>query len=243
MLIYQDIGKGIPIVFIHGLGSKKEAWRAQHDLANQYRLILPDLRGHGKTNVNGGFSMKNFAFDIIYLLEYLKIPSAFICGLSLGGIVAQELYRQRPDMVKGLILCNTTSYIPALLTYSLIRQTHRWHQSDKQRLLEQIVQTSIYDQSYKEETTRAFQIRDSYMECAKAPIGLNYFPLLPIINKPVLLIGSTHDQVTPLFNLYLMKQFIRYSHSVILFKTGHLSNIERRQHFNQSILHFMAKSA
>ena len=88
----------------------------QHELANRYRLVIPDLRGHGETEMNEGITVKNFALDIIELLEYLEIPSAFICGLSLGGIVAQELYKQRPDLVKGLILSNTTSYVPGYIS-------------------------------------------------------------------------------------------------------------------------------
>ena len=115
MLTYKDLGQGTPIVLLHGLGSTKEAWVSQHELANKYRLIIPDLRGHGETVINENFTIKNFALDIIQLLEHLNIPSAFICGFSFGGIVAQELYKQRPDLVKGLILSNTTSYIPPFL--------------------------------------------------------------------------------------------------------------------------------
>ena len=125
MLVYQDIGKGTPLVMIHGLGSKKEAWEPQHELANLFRLILPDLRGHGETKLDQDLSIKNFAIDIIHLLDFLHIPSAYICGLSLGGIIAQEIYRQHPERVKGLILANTTSYIPALLTYSSIHRSQR----------------------------------------------------------------------------------------------------------------------
>ncbi|WP_071393168.1 alpha/beta fold hydrolase [Bacillus tuaregi] len=93
MLAYHDIGSGIPLVLIHGLGSRKEAWKPQYELAARYRLIIPDLRGHGETSFNDSFTMQNFAKDIRNLIEYLRIPDAFICGLSLGGMVAQELYK------------------------------------------------------------------------------------------------------------------------------------------------------
>ena len=243
MLVYNDIGNGTPIVFIHGLGSKKEAWIPQHGLANHYRLIIPDLRGHGETVLNESFTIKNFARDIINLLEYLNIPSAFICGLSLGGIVAQEIYKQQPELVKGLILSNTTAYIPTIIATSIIHLSHQLFQTDQQKLVDHIVTTSLYDQSYKEEAREAFHIRDTYMESAKASAGINYFPILPMIRKPALLIGSTHDKVTPALNLYLMRSFMRRAQTAMLRNTGHLSNIENRDLFNHYIKAFLRESA
>lgn len=115
MLAYTDIGQGTPIVFIHGLGSRKEAWRRQHELAEKYRLIIPDLRGHGETELETDISVANFAHDVLDLLNHLEVETAYICGLSLGGIVAQEIYRQAPERVKGLILSNTASFIPSIV--------------------------------------------------------------------------------------------------------------------------------
>jgi 3-oxoadipate enol-lactonase len=236
MLTYKDLGTGTPIVLLHGLGSTKEAWVPQHELANKYRLVIPDLRGHGETVINENFTIKNFALDIIHLLEHLNIPSAFICGFSFGGIVAQELYKQRPDLVKGLILSNTTSYIPPFLANSMINMSH-------QELIEHIVSTGLYDASYKEEARKTFHIRDTYMESVKASMGVNYFSVLPTIKKPVLLIGSTHDKVTPSLNLYMMKTFIRKAQIAILKDTGHLSHIEKKDLFNQHIEDFIAAIA
>ncbi|HEY4550777.1 MAG TPA: alpha/beta hydrolase [Bacillus sp. (in: firmicutes)] len=236
MLTYKDLGSGTPIVLLHGLGSTKEAWVSQHELANKYRLIIPDLRGHGETVINENFTIKNFALDIIELIEHLNIPSAFICGFSFGGIVAQELYKQRPDLVKGLILSNTTSYIPPFFASNMINMS-------QQDLIEHILSTGLYDESYKEEARKTFHIRDTYMQSMKASIGVNYFSVLTTIKKPVLLIGSTHDKVTPSLNLYLMKTFIRRAQIAILKDTGHLSNIEKRDLFNQHIKDFIATIA
>lgn len=243
MLKYNDLGTGTPVVFIHGLGSKKEAWIPQHDLANQYRLVIPDMRGHGETEINESLTIGNFALDIIDLLEYLEIPSAFICGFSLGGIVAQELYKQRPDLVKGLILSNTTSYVPSILASSIVNESSKLLQKGEEDLIEHIVTRGLYDEVYKEEAKKAFHIRDTYIEAAKAPIGVNYFSMLPTIQKPVLLIGSTHDKVTPSVNIYLMKAFLRKAHSAILKNAGHLSNIEQKELFNQYVTDFLKSCA
>ncbi|WP_338450349.1 alpha/beta hydrolase [Niallia oryzisoli] len=240
MLAYNDFGSGIPLVLIHGLGSKKEAWTPQYELASQYRLIIPDLRGHGETSLNDSITIQNFAKDIRNLLQFLDISSAFICGLSLGGIVAQELYKQHPELVKGLILANTTSYIPSLFAFHSISSTSIHLRTGRQeRLVEQIVKASLYDYSYIGEAMNAFLVRDTYLESAKAPVGVNYFPVLPTIKKPVLLIGSTHDRVTPIGNVFLMRLYIRNVRTALLRRTGHLSNIERKEYFNQYLRHFI----
>ena len=85
-------------------------------------------------------------------------------------------------------------------------------------LVEHIVTKGLYDIVYKDEAKKAFHIRDTYLESAKAPIGINYFSLLPSIRKPVLLIGSTHDKVTPSVNIY-------YHEST--YKAGTISYIEK----------------
>ncbi len=76
------------------------------------------------------------------------------------------------------------------------------------------------------------------MESAKSAIGLNYYPVLMTIDKPVLLIGGTHDKITPLINLYSMKMFIRNARSVVL-EAGHMSNIEQKDKFNNTLSEFI----
>jgi pimeloyl-ACP methyl ester carboxylesterase len=93
---YLHFGNGAPLVLIHGLGEVKEGWQSQLELADQYELIIPDLRGHGECSKTEGISIPNFASDVIALLNELKIENAHILGLSMGGAVAQEIYRQAP---------------------------------------------------------------------------------------------------------------------------------------------------
>lgn len=104
MFHYLDMGKGEPLVLIHGLGSKKEMWKNQFELSESNRLIIPDLLGHGESNEVEKISMPNFAKNIIGLLDQLGIESAHFCGISLGGMVVQEVYRLFPERVRSMIL-------------------------------------------------------------------------------------------------------------------------------------------
>lgn len=237
MLEHIDVGDGEAILFIHGLGSKKEAWTPQLSLAEKYRLIIPDLRGHGETEIDGDITMEDFAADIIELLDIKGIEQIFVCGLSLGGIVAQELFKQQPRLVKGFILANTTSYIIPMFADRVIEEAVLHYHEDS--FVDKIVRKGLYNRSFVEKAKEAFLIRDSYPASAEAPLGKNYFPLLTHIKQPVLLLGSSHDKVTPILNMWSMKLFLPHAHIKIFWETGHLSNIEKYEEFNQAIDEFV----
>jgi 3-oxoadipate enol-lactonase len=240
MINYIDIGKGTPIIFIHGLGQTLNSWKPQIDLSDTYRLILVDLRGHGLSeHINTELTVVKMAEDTIELLEHLDINSCYILGLSLGGLVAQELYRQKSELVKGLIICNSTFYIPEILANKIIEKSAKvLQQEGKDGLINRIVRKDIYHKEFIEEAKNAFYISDSYLECSKAAVGYNYLPVLLRCKTPVLLIGSWHDTTTPLINTYIMKWIIPHSKMKIL-NTGHLSNIDCREEFNDAIRVFL----
>lgn len=237
MLTYTEYGEGTPIIFIHGLGSKKEAWTSQRFLARKYRVITPDLRGHGETKTEDDISVKNFAKDILELMDYLELSSAVVCGLSLGGIIAQELYKQAPSRIQKLVLANTTSYINPFFMPSVLRETEEHYRDEG--FGDFIAKGSIHNQKYFNVAKNCFLIRDCYMDCCKAPIGINYFPTLLTIDIPVLLIGASKDKVTPPLHQLLMSFFIRDVERVVLDDCGHLSNIEKASEFNSLIDNFI----
>ena len=237
MLAYTDVGLGTPLVLIHGLGSRKEAWASQHPLSERYRLITLDLRGHGETELSTDITMENFAKDIIELLDYLEIDRAYICGLSLGGIIAQELHRQAPERILGLILANTTSYINSFFVATTLYEAKKYFRNET--FINTIATRGLHDQSYIEQAKAAFLIRDCYMEAARAPVDYNYFPFLSLMNVPILLIGGDNDQITPVLNQYMMKFYSKRAKFEIIKQCGHLSNIEKSEEFNNIITDFI----
>lgn len=237
MLTYTDIGAGVPIVFVHGLGSRKEAWLPQHELSSSYRLILVDLRGHGGSVVEDDISLRNFAKDIIELLEHLHIEYTYVCGLSLGGIVAQELHSQRPDLIAGLILANTTPYIPSMMMFRAMDEVRKSY--NKGTLVDEIIGRGFYDTRLKETARDSFLIRSSYIDSAYSAIGHNYITHLCSIRCPTLILGSSHDKVIPVLNVPFMHFLISGSKSHIFQDTGHLSNIEKPDEFNKQIKQFI----
>lgn len=110
-LHYQVIGapEGKPtIVFANSLGTDFRIWRdVIVRLVGDYSIITYDKRGHGLSDLGESQTMDDHVADLEGLLDQLGIQHAIVCGVSVGGLIAQGLYHSRPDLVGALILCNT----------------------------------------------------------------------------------------------------------------------------------------
>ena len=104
------------VVFINSLGTDFRIWDdVARSLTGQYRVLLSDKRGHGLSQMRSGpATMADFAADLAALLDRLEIARANVVGLSIGGLIAQQLYHFRPDLVDSLILSDTAHRIGTL---------------------------------------------------------------------------------------------------------------------------------
>jgi pimeloyl-ACP methyl ester carboxylesterase len=236
---YIDIGDGENVlVLIHGLSQRyDEAWRKQLELSKHYRLIIPALRGH-YGNDKSDITMENYAKDIIELLDKLNIKSANFAGISLGGLVTMEVFKQRPDLIKKMALCNTTYRIPRIIGNKIVNTSEKYLNISKDLLIEKIVNKSIHNKKYTEKTQKSFYISDQYISAARASLGCDYAETLIQIDKPTLIIGSYFDMTTPVFNTLTLKYLIPHA-KVKLFNAGHLSNIECPEEFNKAMKDFI----
>ncbi|OLS41855.1 alpha/beta fold hydrolase [Bacillus sp. MRMR6] len=242
---YLRLGAGEPLVFIHGLGEVKEGWSNQFEFANQYDLIIPDLRGHGDYLSPGEISIKHFALDVIHLLKELKIESAHICGLSMGGMVAQEIYRQAPDMCRTLMLVSTYHYAPKRLGKWFLK--YRQAKADiktQEEMRETAAKVCLYSWS-KENFDKFFQFykpnREYYFKSMEACLKVNNLCLLPQIKAPTLIIGGQYDSLTPAWIQLLMHKQIKHSEFVIFRNTGHIAKLEAKDAFNNVLRNFLNK--
>ncbi|MGA7856435.1 MAG: alpha/beta fold hydrolase [Terracidiphilus sp.] len=120
-LSFRESGAGLPVVFLHPTPLDHEYWRPMVDDLGGVRAIIPDLRGHGASELGanlpvGGFArvpdasvltMSQLATDTLALLDYLSIPMAIFAGCSIGGYVLMEVWRRAPERVRGLaIVCS-----------------------------------------------------------------------------------------------------------------------------------------
>ncbi len=105
-LFFEEFGQGEPLVLLHGLAVNGDMFSPVTDRLSQgHRLIVPDLRGHGRSEaLPGPYSPKHMSEDVRELLDSLFIKSAGVLGYSEGGAVAQQFARDHPDRISSLIL-------------------------------------------------------------------------------------------------------------------------------------------
>ena len=103
-LHHSEAGQGLPVVLLHGFPLSSAIWRRQQQgLSDGYRVILPDLRGHGRSPAPAGvYEMEAMAADVFALLDSLDVKQAVILGHSMGGYVALAAWRLAPERFLGL---------------------------------------------------------------------------------------------------------------------------------------------
>lgn len=112
---YDDRGDGQPIVFLHGGWLDGTFWSRQvEQFASDYRTIVPDLRGHGRTGATDvrRYSVDLFVDDLLALYEELSLEEPIVCGLSLGSMVASAYAARRPAELAGLALAGPVRSVP-----------------------------------------------------------------------------------------------------------------------------------
>jgi pimeloyl-ACP methyl ester carboxylesterase len=113
-MYFETRGEGEPLLLLHGGGGAGVNWRLIFDSAPPgYELIVPDLRGHGRsTNPAGTVTVRQMALDIIGLLDNLKVEYVKAIGLSLGAKTLLHLATEQPKRVKAMVLVSGAPYFP-----------------------------------------------------------------------------------------------------------------------------------
>jgi 3-oxoadipate enol-lactonase len=105
---YEVRGRGEPVVLVHGFTLDSTMWDDQRSLAKKYRVVVPDMRFHGRSAApeDSTFALEEAAADIRGLLDHLSIPRAHLVGLSMGAGFALETALRYPDRVLSLTLAS-----------------------------------------------------------------------------------------------------------------------------------------
>ncbi|SEN71362.1 Pimeloyl-ACP methyl ester carboxylesterase [Mesobacillus persicus] len=244
-LHYDRLGSGEPLVLIHGLGERKEGWKFQHELAEHFDLIIPDLRGFGKTECPEGeeITINVFAKDVVGLLDHLGIKEAHICGLSMGGIVSQEIYQIHPEKVKSFILASSISYVPNWLEKLLLFiREKRYQNMTYNQYTSKATLSCLYDHS--DETVQKVipawsEHLDGFLPAWKATLKIDYRETLKKIDVPTLIIACQNDKILPTFCQKQMHKLIPNSKLHMIKKAGHVGKIEKAEEFNTVVLDFL----
>jgi N-formylmaleamate deformylase len=132
-------GNKPPLLLLHGLMTNGLCWTAlAHALEEEYDVIMPDARGHGRSSVpDFGYRYEDHATDIAGLIHALKLPAPFLLGHSMGGMTAAVVAYQHPTILRGLILAD-----PTFLSPQVQRQVRDSDVADQHR---KVLTTSLED--------------------------------------------------------------------------------------------------
>lgn len=113
-LYYEEYGSGEPLVLLHGFGGSGRNWDPFVErLAEHYRLIVVDLRGHGhSTNPMGRFTHREAASDVLVLLEKLGVDRFSAVGISSGGMTLLHMATGQPKRMRSIVLVSATTHFP-----------------------------------------------------------------------------------------------------------------------------------
>ena len=109
-LSYRKIGKGKPLVLVHGYLGGQNMWKFQEELKHDYELIMPSLAGYGESShLIAPSTIRENAEQVFELLNHLNIDTFYLLGHSMGGMIVQEMAALRPSRVEKLICFGTGS--------------------------------------------------------------------------------------------------------------------------------------
>ena len=238
-IAYWSLGDGAPVVLLHPFPANHEFWQpVTQTLATHYRLILPDLRGHGESGVGEGpATMEKHAADIARVMDDADVGRAPLIGVSIGGYVLFEFWRKNRGRVAALGLCNTKA--PADNTearagrlqaanHVLERGTEPFFESMIPRLLGRTTRETRPD--LVDGALRMMR-HMSPADVAQVQRGMAERPdsveTLKTINVPTLLVTGDEDISTGVNEAELMHQHIAGSQLKVIPKAGHYSPWER----------------
>lgn len=113
-LYYEVHGVGEPLLVLHGFSGAGQDWAPLiAEWSDDFQIIAPDLRGHGRSaKLSGVFRHQDAADDVIELLDHLGMESVKALGVSCGGNVLLHVATRQPERIKAMVLVSATSYFP-----------------------------------------------------------------------------------------------------------------------------------
>ncbi len=233
------------ILFLHSLGTNLNIWDHQaKELSARYRVIRSDLRGHGLTEATPGpYSIAQLANDAACLLSKLEIENAHVVGLSIGGLIAQQLAIERPALVRSLTLCDTALKIGP---------PEMWHQraaTVRERGCGAILETVIarwirpaFENAPGAQALRSMLLstsREGYASAAEAIASADLTADSARLNVPTQVLVGDADVATPLASAMLLRDAIPQATLTVIENAAHIPTAENPQAVTRAIADFL----
>ncbi len=235
------------LIFLHSLGSDHTLWDAQAaDFERHFRVLRYDLRGHGASDAPGGdYTIELLARDALAMADALGMERFALCGLSLGGMIAQWLAARAPERVTHLVLANTSSRFPGSELMNTRRKTVL--AQGMAAVAEAVMQRFFTAESLAANPPSVARIRRvllstdpcGYAGCCAAIRDMDQTSLLCAIHAPTMIVVGDRDVSTPWQGHGdVLAGGIPHAR-VERLPTAHLSNLERPRSFTAALTPFL----
>ncbi len=253
-LAVHTAGSGIPVLLLHAFPLDHRMWHRQAPLAEQLRLIVPDQRGFGGSSESLPESICQLAHDAVALLDALHVTGpAVICGVSMGGYVAQHIAVRYPERVAALVLVDTrleadTDEARAART-DLSAKVGRLGQSIlADAMIPRLLASSHESRALPGRTDAIDLLRQSIasqsvptIQAALATLGSrpDMTEAMRKVAAPTLLVVGAEDVITPRSCMDAAEAVIPDAKLLEVPLAGHLVPLERPDIFNPAMLDFL----
>jgi len=239
-LLEPAAGRAVAHTFVlgHALGCDLRMWDslAAHLVAQGGRVLRYDQRGHGRSDTPPGpYQLAELAADAARLIDELALGPVIWIGLSMGGMVGQELALRHPGRVKALVLANTSAGYPTEARAGWTQRMAAIEQGGLEAIVDGALQRWFHAGFHAEQPatvalwrSRVLQCRPAgYIACCAAIRDLDTTERLPAIHQPTLVIAGALDIGTPPAMAAEIAAGIPGARLVVLQGASHLSVLEQ----------------
>lgn len=251
---YAERGEGVPLIFLNGLAGDHQYWMGQlRALSKHFRCLALDNRDTGQSSyASASYTIPDLADDVAGFMEQLSLPAAHIVGLSLGGMIAQEIALRHPARVRSLLLVGTVAKADAwfsatLDAYGCIRRQVRDTSEFFQVLLPWLVSHRYFEHPERVEWLKALlaqnphpQKSEGFFRQFEAIRGHDAVGRLRSITCPVLIAAGEDDSIAPPRYSRQLAAHLPQARLEIMAGIGHAPPIEDPRGFNRLIEGFLA---
>ncbi|MCU0491975.1 MAG: alpha/beta hydrolase [Chloroflexaceae bacterium] len=249
-LFYRDEGAGPVVLLVHAFPLNGAMWESQvAALRGSYRVLVPDLRGFGQSQVTDGPThMATMADDLVALLDSLGVAQVVLAGLSMGGYVGMAFARTHAGRLRGLVLADTRAGVDSPEAQAARETNAQLAEREgvaalADKMLPNLLAPAAPPELHAQLKAIAMGNQPAGVAAALRGMALrdDSTGFLPQINVPTLIIVGSADKTTPPSEARAMHAAIPGSHMVEIADAGHLSNVEQPEAFNAALLGFLKR--
>lgn len=254
-LHYEIAGEGPPVLLVHGFTNFGQVWAGQiATLVHAgYLAIVPDLAGHGlSAGADTVTDMPMLAGDMVALLDALGLDRATVCGLSLGGMVAQQMMVDHPERVTAAVIAGSradnSGMAAAVANWITEFEGPGGALGRLAKTYPMLLNESYRNSAAGEATLQLWQLVLSKVDghaLAQVARGLLRFDVgarLPSVRTPTLMIAGEEDRLIAPALTRRIAELIPDAQFAAIAGGGHISSLDSTATFNTLLLQFLAEA-